>query len=257
MDKDYLYHYTSLQALALILKTKTIKFNSLINMDDMEEKISSEINNGGKYCFVSSWTDDSSESIPMWNLYSKLSGVRIRLPKLPFIKYKWNDPLCPEQEIESYFSLKQLKEYDIFPYIPEHNILYKVKYTEDADKIFPNIKDYVENGYHVDYEKLGKYKRSIWSFQNEWRYILYVRPVKLSDFLKSTSNGKIAYKKNILSGENLSITELFLELEPKSMNDMEILCAPKMTQGDKILLRCLTKEFCSNARIIDSKLQIQ
>ena len=39
MNKEYLFHYTNLQSLALILKTKTIKFNSLINMDDKEEKI--------------------------------------------------------------------------------------------------------------------------------------------------------------------------------------------------------------------------
>lgn len=33
----YLYHYTSLSTLALILKSKTIRFNSLINMDDAED----------------------------------------------------------------------------------------------------------------------------------------------------------------------------------------------------------------------------
>ncbi len=31
---DYLYHYTSIENLALILKNKTIRFNSLINVDD-------------------------------------------------------------------------------------------------------------------------------------------------------------------------------------------------------------------------------
>lgn len=41
------------------------------------------------------------------------------------------------------------------------------------------------------------------------------------------------------------------------MKNMEILCAPKMSQGDKILLRCLVKEFCSSIKIIESKLKIQ
>lgn len=34
---EYLYHYTSIDNLALILKNKTIRFNSLINVDDPDE----------------------------------------------------------------------------------------------------------------------------------------------------------------------------------------------------------------------------
>ena len=34
---EFLYHYTSLENLALILKNKTIKFNNLLYVDDMEE----------------------------------------------------------------------------------------------------------------------------------------------------------------------------------------------------------------------------
>ena len=32
-----LYHYTSLETLALILKNKTLCFNNLLNVDDIEE----------------------------------------------------------------------------------------------------------------------------------------------------------------------------------------------------------------------------
>ena len=141
--------------------------------------------------------------------------------------------------------------------MPEHDILYKVQYTNDDNKIFPNLKTYVENGFHIDYDKLGRYKRDVWSFQNEWRYILYIRPVRLSDFLSSIDNGKIIYKQNILSNIDLPITELFLKLNIESMNNMEILCAPKMSQGDKILLRCLINEYCPSAKIIESELKIK
>ena len=34
---SYLYHYTSLDTLALILKNRTLCFNNLRNVDDMEE----------------------------------------------------------------------------------------------------------------------------------------------------------------------------------------------------------------------------
>lgn len=91
-----------------------------------------------------------------------------------------------------------------------------MKYTNDEGKIFPYIKDYVCNGYHVDYEKIGQYKRAIWSFQKEWRYILYIHPVKLSDFLISFQNDKRVYKENILLGADLEISKWFLKLEEEA-----------------------------------------
>ena len=50
MDKpEYLYHYTSLETLALILENRTICFNSLLNVDDIEESETSDLKNFGKY----------------------------------------------------------------------------------------------------------------------------------------------------------------------------------------------------------------
>lgn len=80
---DYLYHYTSLDTLALILKNHTIRLRPLHTMDDKQEERSSDMKNIGKHFFISSWTSDAEESIPMWNLYTPLSsGVRIGLKKI-------------------------------------------------------------------------------------------------------------------------------------------------------------------------------
>lgn len=43
------YHYTNIDTLALILKYKTIRFNSLENVDDLEEVKSSDLGDVGKY----------------------------------------------------------------------------------------------------------------------------------------------------------------------------------------------------------------
>ena len=37
-DTEYLFHYTNVEALALILKNRTIRFSSLDRMDDLQEK---------------------------------------------------------------------------------------------------------------------------------------------------------------------------------------------------------------------------
>ena len=85
MNKEYLYHYTSVSSLAMILKSKNIRFSPLSVLDDKEE----QMHNYSKYVFVSSWTDDELESIPMWKMYSSpTEGVRIKLPKYPFYNYR-------------------------------------------------------------------------------------------------------------------------------------------------------------------------
>ena len=98
-DTEYLFHYTNVEALALILKNRTIRFSSLDRMDDLQEKESSDLQNAGQFCYVSSWTDDVSESIPMWNMYASMNyGVRIKLRKFPFKRYKIN-PLDPTSRL--------------------------------------------------------------------------------------------------------------------------------------------------------------
>lgn len=85
---EYLYHYTSIETLALILKNRTIRFNSLDKMDDLQEQKTADLQNIGQFCYISSWTDDDTESIPMWNMYASLNlGVRIKLRKNPFKVY--------------------------------------------------------------------------------------------------------------------------------------------------------------------------
>ena len=78
---QYLYHYTSLNTLALILTNKSICFSTLLNVDDVEEAETSDLGLFGKYVYVSCWTDEASESIAMWQMYTpNMHGVRIKLP---------------------------------------------------------------------------------------------------------------------------------------------------------------------------------
>ena len=83
---DRLYQYTSLSVLALILKNKTIRFNTLSNLDDLEESHLIFAGDNPPVTYVSCWTETDDEEIFMWNLYTKLSdGVRIELPSHPFV----------------------------------------------------------------------------------------------------------------------------------------------------------------------------
>ena len=75
-----IYHYTSIETLALILKNRTIRFSKLTKVDDPEEYSFFDTVNPAHYVFVSCWTRNEAESIPQWVMYgNKKHGVRIAL----------------------------------------------------------------------------------------------------------------------------------------------------------------------------------
>lgn len=44
---EYLYHYTTVETLALILKNRTIRFRSLDQMDDLQECMAHDLKKSG------------------------------------------------------------------------------------------------------------------------------------------------------------------------------------------------------------------
>lgn len=74
-----IFHYTTIDVLALILSSKTIKFNRLDNVDDIDEsKITFEGTPLSHIYFASCWSLLEAESIPMWRLYTN-NGVGVRI----------------------------------------------------------------------------------------------------------------------------------------------------------------------------------
>ena len=169
---DYLYHYTSIETLALILHNKTFRLNSLDHMDDLQEKEASDIKNIGQFCYVSSWTDDETESIPMWNMYSTLdSGVRIKLKANPFklfentldsIQNVSNFPVTDNSN-GSYFKsiipiADMLEKGYVCPAAMNNDILHKVEYTSDYDKLYPKLVTHEGDKFSIALGSLGIHK---------------------------------------------------------------------------------------------------
>lgn len=84
---QYLYHYTSVDTLELILKNRTFRFNPLTIMDDQQEQWNAHGVAHGHFWFISSWTEADEEIKEMWKQYCKpdaTRGIRIKLPANPF-----------------------------------------------------------------------------------------------------------------------------------------------------------------------------
>lgn len=267
---DYLYHYTNIETLALILSNRTIRFNSLDKMDDLQENETADLKNLGKAVFISSWTDSETESIPMWNMYSSLSsGVRIRLKKYPFheeelsaenLKAIGNFTVRAEETkgecVKTVVPVTEMfKRGIVFPgLLKQEQILHKVEYTSDYNKLYPKVFSEDKDGYTIALEKLGIYKNMHWDFQNEWRYILRIFPIDLLDIDNANKNVMKMFSDMVSGNFQNRVSYFDLELEDDAFEDMEIVMSPRISPGNKVIVSDLVEKYNPKAKVTDSVL---
>ena len=273
-DDNYLYHYTSIENLLLILKNKTIAFNSLQNVDDLEECDSKDIKQVGKLCYVSCWTKEKKESIPMWNMYTpNMQGVRIRLKKNPFKIYHYSKgEFNFDKDVDSCMDYKKIYEDNKVSVFSSNPILCNVQYTNDDSLIYPKVKTVVEELEDVlsgediwlrttaySFENLGKYKRENWRFQAESRYIINMLPFTIKEYREcrnSVELDKLMYRIEDIKREAPYIL-FFLELSEEALEDVEILLAPRVNEAQRAMVELIKDKYCNNAIIKDSTLRIR
>lgn len=261
-----LYRYTSLNNLALILKTKKIRLASLNDLDDVSESRTRDMGDdfGGKYVFVSCWTDIEEENLPFWNMYTpNMAGVRIGLPT-PYLKTYSEQPLIQGEGFQHNggiyylpFSKRHGDDYFVI-----HDSLAKMEYTDDENKF--NRKIYTkeaEDRRTFALGDLGKYKKTHWSFQSEWRFKVIVipsssRPKNLEDYAKEEVYMPMisAALNNLYLKTELSIKEFYLEIDDDAFSKMDLLLGPKHQSGDLEIVKALAKTYNPTAKIEISKL---
>ena len=266
---EYLYHYTSIETLALILKYHTIRFNSLDKMDDLQEQQTADIKNIGQFCYISSWTDDPAESIPMWNMYASLNlGVRIKLRKNPFKVYgntaedlskvvkapitdnSHGKPLQTVIPLTEMFS----KGFISIQAMNKH-LLCKVEYTDDTNKLYPRILKEEGGSFSLALGELGKYKNLHWKFQSEWRYILNILPLDLNQPVeKSMLESQIMANKMKLGLEKQPFPYYDMYISDEAFEDMEVTLSPRISGGSKIIVQSLVEKYNPSAKLTKSSL---
>lgn len=277
-NMQYLYHYTSLETLALILANKSICFNNLLNVDDMEESETQDMGNFGRFLYVSCWTSEEQESIPLWNLYTpNMHGVRIKLPIFPFKKYSYKKgELFFKEDVETYINMEKIYDEDKVNIAANQPMLIEVDYTNEKDRLFPKVRklssvDELERylnagdmkeveGVKVSYSfaELGKYKRMEWSFQKEWRYIFSIMPMGVKELNPPTFQKHQEIIRRMEDKEYIPpYSRMFLDIDDSALQNIEVLCGPKMSQAEKILVQALLNQYCPNGKYQESKLRIR
>ena len=228
---EFLYHYTSLGKLALILQSKKIRFSELAALNDLDEqKVRfSEQDTGLTKAYVSCWTEEEQESIPMWKMYTDLtSGIRICLPKKPF-EDSFSFVSLKDGSLQI-TSLSEVKRVEIVGNLQEanadfltiNNSLTRIEYSDDI-----STRDIIASEARCDFRikfplALGRLKRTAWEFEKEWRYIAIL----------------------MTDGKNRAIPSYCdFGLREDVFKSIKILKSPMFSKENEVLLESLIEKF--------------
>lgn len=231
LKTKYIYHYTTIEALVLILKYKCLKFNTLNVLDDMEEGETQDIKDFGKFCYVSCWTNEHKESIALWNMYSKdMHGIRIGLPieMIDFDRAMENIPKFFEDN-----GLKLVKQKNNTSIIP----LTKVNYSKNLKKEKDEVLKVNGKKLKLDLTKFGVLKNSDWQFQNEFRFMVYSAPKNIDEIL----NLKLDDARKTLQNYVNPVKFVYVPIKDEAIKNIKILMGPRCSESLREVVNLLVK----------------
>jgi len=238
-----LYHYTSINKLALILELRKIRFRRLDYLNDPHEGIANDFGSMAIYMFVSCWTKNPEENFALWNMYTyKMRGVRIELPLPIFNSYNIRN--LPNFIISEEDYLDDDKGIFIPTALNEPK---EIEYTDDKDKLFPVI----QNKIGLKTSHLGFTKRTIWKVEDEVRYKMEIYPYDPNiskDYFPAT------YEKYVAEKRPPSISFYDVDINQNAFKKMQIVIGPKMEPGDRQIIESLVVKYNPTVKITESKL---
>lgn len=267
-----LYHYTTIDSLAMIMSSRSIKFNRLDKVDDLEERTDSQNVRLWQNIFVSCWTENVEESIPLWRMYSgNAHGVRIALdadmfednvvggsnvpPEIPHEGFLVGK--IPAQDLfrKDYFVMPMATKFD-----PTKGDTLFYCHVNYVDNVYEKIKDAYQltmtdathASSHVSYGEIGKYKNKRWAFQEESRFRLLIFPFN-PILCNPDEVGTIAVN-SIHNSVPVPISEYYLKLKKEALNNIEITLHPNVTASDRVIIEALCAKYAQNAMIKPSEL---
>ena len=242
-----IYHYTTIDTLALILKNKTIRFNRLDQVDDKEEYIygSGEIGlKLSKYVFVSCWTKKEVENILLWERCGNNHGVRIGLDENMFIAYDtpWN--------IKSFFPciINPMKDCVAISFQNEIKI-YDIEYVPSPKKVINDAIKNQGNGMSMYYNEIGKYKGLEWRAQDECRFKIHVIPMNLSNINNDISSFELlcafmdSMRQSVILNKDISLPYIDIPIKQDKLNQIEVMVAPKTSESEKERVKKMLKSY--------------
>ena len=271
-----IYHYTSINTLALILESRKIRFNRLDRVDDIRESQTVAGIEFGKYFFVSCWTKSAKEHIPLWHMYTpEMKGVRIGLPDMPFQMMPLNTPpawnMKQRREILSLLSFEEMfrDSYCILPiFLTPDMFAGPVSYVPDiAVSYRNNVELIVGPNNHGNLKiknmpLLPRTKDDYWAFQDEYRFVLLIVPsipapstgISSPEFVEKFPSHVLS---SFVKGVDPGIDYYDLTLSQDALNSIEVTLGPRTDHSERSVVEALLGKFTRSGTVSNSALAIR
>lgn len=270
-----IYHYTTIETLALILESRKLRFNRLDRVDDLQEAQSVKGINFGRYFFVSCWTQTTNESIPQWHMYTdRMQGVRIGLPDYPFYRKRlaapdgWLDT-DSSGEIFSPISMQEMMTdtYLVVPsFLDPNQFGGPVEYANDIQERYAasvelNQRDDLAYDFALRRPAtLVRTKSPDWEFQKEFRFFLLALP---SLPVPPEGPGSPQFYdqlpthmlNSMLTGTGPGVEWIDLDLAEEAIGQMTLTTGPCCSRGQKLCVEALKNQYAPSAVVRPSVLE--
>lgn len=230
-----LYHYTSIETLALILKHKTIRFSRLDRVDDPDEYSFKEDGiTPAHYCYVSCWTKNDNENLPQWYMYGDSThGVRIELDSDMFVIEGKN--IAPHFFNDNFRSVYRMMAMPIL----SCGFLRDIQYIDDIGVIKNRVFHDLVSQKAIGFKEIGIYKNKDWAFQQECRFLFYMFPL--------LDNGRVDV--NYVFNNNISPKLPYIDVPIKEdcLNQIQVMLGPKVTEAEETIVSSLMQMFLNRS----------
>lgn len=253
---DVLFHYTSIETLALILAHRTLRFSRLDEVNDPEEASASDLPNAATLVFASCWTAQARESLAMWRMYTPdMQGLRIALPNNPFAGR--HEPVIFDkggatQRVDGEIRINRQNGGPgiISYYVTGPN---KIYYSDDPEyRNSPCLSDEGDR-WTVQLHDLGMVKNTYWSFEDEWRYKV------LATFSEAILREPKPSLHMALDLVRFPVIEraVFVPLDADCLQSAEVLLGPCVSPGQEIAVKALLAQYAPRATIKRSEIRVR
>ena len=260
-----IYHYTSIENLALILKHKTLRFNRLDMMEDLYEKtfLMNQFD-WSPYTYVSCWTENPVENVPLWDFYTHGKGIRIGIDK-DFIDWdKQSVAFSAPARMRHHRSLSKdssgsvsitFNPIRLYRPLTTETCYNKVKYASEAEyhEFENNIarkKSYLEIDEGMMRQYVGVFRKDKWAFQDESRFVIYAVPYTSTDAVVSHND----FVNLIRMAMPNKVPYIDVPIKPEKLHNIEVTLGPRMEEGQTILTKALLNKYAPDAKLRISSL---
>ncbi len=260
-----IYHYTSLETLALILKHKTIRFNRLDHMEDPCEKtfLLNQLD-WSPYTYVSCWTENPVENIPLWQMYTNGKGVRIGVDK-DFIDWeKQSIAFSVPSRHRHHKSLTKdssgafsvtFNPTRIYRPLSDDMCYNKVKYASEEEylefeKNIGRVSSFLEIDEDMMRKYVGLFRKDKWAFQDESRFVIYAVPFTSTDAVVSHNDFINLIRLNMPN----NVPYIDIPIKMDKLRNIEVTLGPNVDEGNTILAKALLSKYAPEAKLSISSL---